>query len=342
MAGLSTCLWQAFPEITNMGIIDALHKASSHANNPDDRVGYGIPDMKKAFAGLIEKLHTQKVSVTNCNAVINWTAKSAADMYFVIERKLPSDNNYQPIDTQSANTGFITNSFTFSDNLALLPPGTTNIQYKIEMNIATDTSFYLDSATVTPPTVSAITPVIAITDSATAFSTHDALLNGSLTSGCNLISSYGFEYSSTINFENETNTTVTVNNINAGNFTTSLTGLAQNTTYYYKAFVTSNDTTTYGSEHSFTTLPIPNGLLIYPSPAPHSATIHYSVNGIIPGQYAIHIYNSIGQLVLNKTINPTVNFIDDNFILPVYLSTGLYSLQVAGQGFNIKKPFIIY
>jgi len=340
MAGLATCLWQAFPEVNNMSIIDALHKASNQANNPDDQVGYGIPDMKKAFVGLIEKLHTQQVAVTNCNAVINWTAKSATDMNFIIERKLPSDTAYQPIDTQSANTNFVTNNFTFSDNLSLLPIGINNIQYKIEMNIATDTSFYLDSAIVTlPPSTK---PVIATTDSAIILSTHDALLNGSLSTGCNPISTYGFQYSGNISFANGMNTTIAVSNINAGNFTASLTGLAQNTTYYYKAFVTSNDSTIYGNEQSFTTAPIPNELIIYPSPAPHSGTIYYSVNGTTPGQYEVHIYNSIGQLVFNKQINSSVNFIDDNFILPSYLSTGLYSLQIINAHFNVKRSFLIH
>lgn len=46
MAGLSTCLWQAFPEVNNMSIIDALQQSASRFSNPDNRVGYGIPDVK--------------------------------------------------------------------------------------------------------------------------------------------------------------------------------------------------------------------------------------------------------------------------------------------------------
>ena len=52
LAGLVTCLWQAFPEFTNMQIIEAIKKSSSIYNNPDDRIGYGIPDFKKAFDDL--------------------------------------------------------------------------------------------------------------------------------------------------------------------------------------------------------------------------------------------------------------------------------------------------
>ncbi len=55
LAGLVTCLWQAFPEFTNMQIIEAVKKSSSIYNNPDDRIGYGIPDFKKAFDDLSQQ-----------------------------------------------------------------------------------------------------------------------------------------------------------------------------------------------------------------------------------------------------------------------------------------------
>jgi hypothetical protein len=55
MAGLVTCLWQAFPEFTNMEIIQAVIKSSSKYNTPDDRVGYGIPDFRRAFDDLSEQ-----------------------------------------------------------------------------------------------------------------------------------------------------------------------------------------------------------------------------------------------------------------------------------------------
>lgn len=52
LAGLVTCLWQAFPQFTNMEIIKAVEKSSSIYSNPDNRIGYGIPDFKKAFDDL--------------------------------------------------------------------------------------------------------------------------------------------------------------------------------------------------------------------------------------------------------------------------------------------------
>jgi serine protease AprX len=149
MAGLSTCLWEAFPEVNNMNIVTILHQSGNRANNPDDRTGYGIPDMKKAFVLLIKQLHTFQNNLSGSNVTLNWSAKSASDMNFVVERKLSIDINYQPIDTESANTIFQTNSFSYTDNLTA-PDAYSGVSYRIKMNIASDTSFYLDSLTIPP------------------------------------------------------------------------------------------------------------------------------------------------------------------------------------------------
>ena len=55
LAGLITCLWQAFPDFTNMQIIEAVKKSSSIYNAPDNRIGYGLPDFKKAFDDLFNQ-----------------------------------------------------------------------------------------------------------------------------------------------------------------------------------------------------------------------------------------------------------------------------------------------
>jgi serine protease AprX len=48
-AGLITCLWSVYPEFNNMKIIDAVQRSAHKFTNPDDRFGYGIPNMKTAF-----------------------------------------------------------------------------------------------------------------------------------------------------------------------------------------------------------------------------------------------------------------------------------------------------
>ncbi|MEY3186586.1 MAG: hypothetical protein RL675_410 [Bacteroidota bacterium] len=61
IAGLIACLWQAFPEMSNIDIITAVKKSGSQYLNPDTRIGFGIPDMKKAFT----LLEIQRISKNN-------------------------------------------------------------------------------------------------------------------------------------------------------------------------------------------------------------------------------------------------------------------------------------
>lgn len=55
LAGLVTCLWQAFPDFTNMEIINAVQKSSSIYQAPNDEIGYGIPDFQKAYDNLYQQ-----------------------------------------------------------------------------------------------------------------------------------------------------------------------------------------------------------------------------------------------------------------------------------------------
>jgi len=148
MAGIVSCLWQAFPEVNNMSIIDVLRKSSDRSNIPDDRTGYGIPDAKKAFVSLIKKLYTQQINIDNdCKTTIAFTVKKDKSMSIVIERKLPSDISYVPLSTFNFTGSFVSGNFNYVDDLSTLPSGII-IKYRLKMIIASDTSFYLDSATV--------------------------------------------------------------------------------------------------------------------------------------------------------------------------------------------------
>lgn len=55
LAGLVTCLWQAFPGFSNMEIINAVEKSSSIYQSPNDQIGYGIPDFQKAYDDLYQQ-----------------------------------------------------------------------------------------------------------------------------------------------------------------------------------------------------------------------------------------------------------------------------------------------
>ncbi len=48
IAGLAAGLWQAFPQATNMQIVEAIRRSGSHFYTPNDSIGYGIPSFEKA------------------------------------------------------------------------------------------------------------------------------------------------------------------------------------------------------------------------------------------------------------------------------------------------------
>jgi len=49
IAGLAACLWQAFPLLKNIELIQLIKDSSSQRQKPDAQLGYGIPDMFNAY-----------------------------------------------------------------------------------------------------------------------------------------------------------------------------------------------------------------------------------------------------------------------------------------------------
>ncbi|HCQ28936.1 MAG TPA: peptidase S8 [Flavobacteriales bacterium] len=62
ICGLTACLWEAFPEKTNLEIREAIIKSAHLYNNPNDSMGYGIPDFKIAYQLLRNDIATQNTS----------------------------------------------------------------------------------------------------------------------------------------------------------------------------------------------------------------------------------------------------------------------------------------
>ena len=143
MAGITTCLWQAFPEINNMGVIETLEISATKYESPDNRIGYGIPDAKKAFVILLKKLYVHQALITDCKTQLQFSVKTDNTMSVEVQRKLSADPDYSTINTLQDNGIFALHNFTFTDDLADIYLG--NIQYRLKMSIAADTSFYLDT-----------------------------------------------------------------------------------------------------------------------------------------------------------------------------------------------------
>ncbi|MDQ3277878.1 MAG: S8 family peptidase [Bacteroidota bacterium] len=162
MAGLATCLWQGFPELNNMQIIGALRGAGSKAAAPDDRVGYGIPDMKKAVMLLLKEFVSTSVSASSCKNTVNWTSKDSRSMRYEIERKAPGEPGFTKIGEQDAKgTAFNTQSYQFADSLINMQAGTISYRIRqiIDTAVATRTADYIDTVSVALATTCTTTPV---------------------------------------------------------------------------------------------------------------------------------------------------------------------------------------
>lgn len=66
IAGLTACLWQALPDLTNTEIIDLIISHGSQYDTPDNELGYGVPDFYAAYtdgAGISRNLVYKKDDV---------------------------------------------------------------------------------------------------------------------------------------------------------------------------------------------------------------------------------------------------------------------------------------
>jgi len=63
LAGLIACLWQAFPEFNNKEIINAVKQSADHFDAPDNRTGYGIPNMRLAFSILEKEIKIREANL---------------------------------------------------------------------------------------------------------------------------------------------------------------------------------------------------------------------------------------------------------------------------------------
>lgn len=152
MAGLGTCLWQGFPEYNNMKIIDALRRASHKYATPDDRVGYGIPNMKLAFSNLLVEYATSTSTVNNCRVTVSWNTKDVGAMRYEVERKAPGETSFTKIADVSAQAGDILANKSYQYNNDLTAGSTGSFSYRIrqviDTNASTFTAVYIDTTTV--------------------------------------------------------------------------------------------------------------------------------------------------------------------------------------------------
>lgn len=153
MAGLATILWQAFPEYNNMKIRTALQQSGSKFSAPDDRIGYGIPDMKKAFSNLLVEYATSTSTVNGCRIFINWTSKDVNAMKYEVERKAPGELSFSKIAdiNPAAGNNLTINSYQYINTLATGTSGifSYRIRQVIDTAVASFDAVYIDTSAVT-------------------------------------------------------------------------------------------------------------------------------------------------------------------------------------------------
>jgi subtilisin family serine protease len=50
VSGLASCLWQAYPMLTSLQLLDIIKRSAHKHDDPDNSFGYGIPNMQKAMS----------------------------------------------------------------------------------------------------------------------------------------------------------------------------------------------------------------------------------------------------------------------------------------------------
>ncbi|MFM7672077.1 MAG: S8 family peptidase [Bacteroidota bacterium] len=155
MAGLAACLWQGFPEFNNMRIVQTLRESSDRYNNPDDRTGFGIPNMKTAFGKLLSAYATSSSAVTNCNVTIQWNSKDVATMRYEIERRAPGESTFSKIGEIAAKPGVVLSnqSYQFQHTLSNIGAGTVQFRIRqlIDTTTANFTAVYIDTTSLNLP-----------------------------------------------------------------------------------------------------------------------------------------------------------------------------------------------
>lgn len=192
-------------------------------------------------------------------------------------------------------------------------------------------------------TLACITATVETDTIASNVQYYQATTQGNLTdTGCSAVTAYGIEYSSIQDFIKGKGTKIYSTNINAaGNFSAAITGLLANTTYYFRAFAVNTGGIAYGVQGHFKTAPLPSGFVVYAVPAERGQLLHYSLDNLDRGHYAVQLVNSAGQILAKKDLFVQVGFIDDHFQLPAGLAPGLYTLVVTADAKEKKTRTIL-
>ena len=139
--------------------------------------------------------------------------------------------------------------------------------------------------------------IYATTGTSYDIQSNAATAEGSISDICATFIEYGIEYSTSNNFLNGTGIQVVSNNINAGSFSSLITGLLPSTTYYYKSYATNLSGSIYGTQNSFTTSV---DATTYSNGSWTNGIPTASVNTIIDDNFTTTVDLSVKSLTINS------------------------------------------
>lgn len=93
LAGLVTCLWQAFPEFSSLEIMDVVKRSSDHYNQPNFVTGYGIPDFQIAYNLLMQRRAAKLNTVLNGKNLIIYPNPLVSATTILVKAK--NDGDFQ-------------------------------------------------------------------------------------------------------------------------------------------------------------------------------------------------------------------------------------------------------
>ncbi|WP_066226184.1 S8 family serine peptidase [Formosa haliotis] len=85
MAGAMACLWQAFPDLTNLELMELVRAAGSQYRTPDNLLGYGIPN----FATALENGNLTVGNHTKDLQVVVYPNPTSQNLYFKTTSETP-------------------------------------------------------------------------------------------------------------------------------------------------------------------------------------------------------------------------------------------------------------
>ena len=181
------------------------------------------------------------------------------------------------------------------------------------------------------------------TAAATAITRTTATSGGNITNdGGAAITERGIVWSTTAN-PTVSLTTKTASGTGTGTFSSNLTGLTANTTYYVRAYATNSRGTFYGNEITFRTTADSitqsvsdwnrnNILNIYPNPVFRGGALQIEFNSLNPGKYTVSLFNITGARLQQSVMIHSGNKSIHNLSIPSSIAPGLYFAEITGSG----------